>query len=472
MDPKGNTLLHFLATSTGLDESVQLMLADLLLSHAGNDLLTALNQENDSVLRLACFAGNWKLASFLLHAPLDPEAVKEMCIEAIAGANWETLDEILRITKGTEQMPNISELQLSLCAIPLFQREMVATPTAQGMEVLVKHSADVTCYDRENRTTIALATRAGNTDYVEFILKYLGCVTETGITESGSMELDTGSDLRQEKEFLNWRSVDGETALSSAIMSGNTKVVQWLLDLDVDVEWSNVALATRGQKISALLIAYQAMRYLKNDEIVQLIQARHPDVLYRRDYRGRLLLHSLAAGDNEANTIICMQKALASGLSALINTQDDQGFTPLHIAVVGGVAKNIEFLLNHGSDPMIADSRGYSVLHLAIEDYGQDDYPVLGEFFKGSPTAATARLLDSQDLWGRTVLMHAAGKFVPSNPRGTAALLFLLEKASPQSLQIRDTYNQTALHHFYGRCATIENEGKDPTSKAFQIKFD
>jgi ankyrin repeat protein len=140
-----------------------------------------------------------------------------------------------------------------MCAVPIFQREMVLgdLPTAQGMEILVKHGAEIRSYDRQNSTTLALAVRAGNTDYAEFILKYVGFVTVSG-------EFDLALFTRQDKEFLNKASAESETALSNAIRTGNTKIVKWLLELDVDVEWPSSP--NQDQTISALLIAYQSMR--------------------------------------------------------------------------------------------------------------------------------------------------------------------------------------------------------------------
>lgn len=114
----------------------------------------------------------------------------------------------------------------------------------------------------------------------------------------------------------------------------------------------------------------------------------------------------------------------------------------------------------------MADIRGYTPLHLATDDYAavgprgfDTGFEILSELLK-SEEAEDKETLDYQDQWGRTALMHAAGKHiawndgsqVDANRRPIAlAIRLLLKKGA--SVSVVDNPRQNALHHFEGRRA-------------------
>lgn len=124
--------------------------------------------------------------------------------------------------------------------------------------------------------------------------------------------------------------------------------------------------------------AYGEFQLLK--ELVQ-IQSRQPDknvVSQNKNVGNKTVKAILDTQDDQGYS--CLQWAALNDRTTIVsylleqgvevNAQDPTGQTALHWAAVRGSLSSVEILLRGGADPTIVDSKGYSVCHVAAQ-YGQ-----------------------------------------------------------------------------------------------------
>ncbi|XP_023313720.1 ankyrin-3-like [Trichogramma pretiosum] len=90
-----------------------------------------------------------------------------------------------------------------------------------------------------------------------------------------------------------------------------------------------------------------------------------------------------------------------------VNVQDNQGNTPLILAMDRGDENLMELLLRRGADPNTTDKEGSSPLHVICNraDYGEDDdVGLIKSFFKINQELNRSVLVDVRDEQGRTPL--------------------------------------------------------------------
>ena len=68
---------------------------------------------------------------------------------------------------------------------------------------------------------------------------------------------------------------------------------------------------------------------------------------------------------SEKESIACVDRILAVQPD-LINKKDDEGYTPLHLAVIAGNRPVIRYLISRGADVDAVDNERHSALHWAI----------------------------------------------------------------------------------------------------------
>ncbi|XP_053698657.1 uveal autoantigen with coiled-coil domains and ankyrin repeats, partial [Sabethes cyaneus] len=85
-----------------------------------------------------------------------------------------------------------------------------------------------------------------------------------------------------------------------------------------------------------------------------------PDVVHRRDRNNRGALHYAS---NSKDVVAAASVAMVA--PELIESADEDGFTPLHLAVIQGNLQLVNLLLANGADVNALDNEGHSVVHWA-----------------------------------------------------------------------------------------------------------
>lgn len=85
-----------------------------------------------------------------------------------------------------------------------------------------------------------------------------------------------------------------------------------------------------------------------------------PDAVHRRDRNNRGALHYATSSRD-----IVAAASVAMVAPELIESADEDGFTPLHLAVIQGNLQLVNLLLANGADVNALDNEGHSVVHWA-----------------------------------------------------------------------------------------------------------
>ena len=398
------------------------------------------------------------------HKVLNGRYIGQECREAILTGEWTILDELLTINEVSPApggQIRVDSLFMDLCSTPWFYRAVCGGDclSVTGMDIMIQHGGNIRYHNERNTTLLTAALRAGNSDMAEYILNELNAI-DNDEPSTSDVTLNLLSIFEENMKYLNTVDDDGANAISEAIRLGNDAMSIKLLQLGVNLEWN-----FEGYRLSALQVACQTLRYVNSSRLFEELLALAPNDNIADD-RGNTILHYIAFGIHGLDTAQAMEGILSyiNSPEKLINQPNKEGQTPLHFAVSGGVVTNVRYLLERGARVDAADVRGYTALHLATDDLRDNNYKILSELLLRSNTY----VINHQDQWGRTALMHAAGKHFPAADRtgkdingndAGKAIKLLLEKGA--SKEICDNYGQNVLHHYYGRRAENEPQGHD-----------
>ena len=468
-DTEGHTLVHYVAASLDWNQTTLTKSVDLLVS-AGLEIVPP-DANQPSLVLLAIRSGNSRVALHLLkeHKVLNGRHIGQECREAIRAGEWTILDELLTINEvnpAPGRQICVDSLFMDLCSTSWFYRVVCGGDclSVTGMNIMIQHGGNIRYHNERNTTLLTAAVSAGNSDLAEYILNELSTIDQTNESSNSDVTLNPLGISEENMKYLNMVDDDGANAISEAIRLGNEAMTLKLLRLGVNLEWS-----FEGYRLSALQLACQTLRYVNSSKLFEELSARESNANIE-DERGNTILHYIAFGTHGLDTAQAMEGVFnyIKSPGKLINQPNKEGQTPLHFAVSGGVVTNVRYLLEKGAHVGIADVRGYTVLHLATDDLGDNNYEILSQLLDKS----NKNILNIRDQWGRTALMHAAGKHFPKDHTGKdingnepgKAIKLLLKKGASE--EIRDNYGQNVLHHYYGRRAENEFQGHDYKCKS------
>ncbi|MGY4517466.1 ankyrin repeat domain-containing protein [Lysobacter sp. HA18] len=319
-DGDGNTALHFAARST--DPGVAALLRDAAAE------LEVVNAEGLSPLGMACAAGNWRVARFLLERGARPEPPGgQPALLAAAGAEDDD---------------------------------------PAGVQLLLKHKARVDARDRSGRTALHVAAHAG---HMEIVIALLEAGADAALTDAQGrtpiMEAVRGGQLEVADELLRQLpdsgvaqasrvDADGRSLLSLACDSerATPELITRLLELGADPAQvdkqgkrpvDRAAEAGRWALVAALDAGYRLPAALREDDDAPLPD-RTPIALLREGLREH--------ADGLDSVVRLMS---ASDLGSLLH--DDE--------IVADPA-NVAWLLARGADPYIRDGQGQTPLFVLL----------------------------------------------------------------------------------------------------------
>ncbi|CAG0898326.1 unnamed protein product [Cyprideis torosa] len=203
----------------------------------------------------------------------------------------------------------------------------------------------------------------GHPEAVQFFLRYSASHPERG-------------------DMLNDRDNGGNTPLSCAVQEGHVECVRLLLEAGADVTIANKAgktpidLAENGSEISSCLIREAEVKYGKLplklaaitrdlDSLKQLLE-EDKTRLWNKAEDGRLPIHTAAQfGGPEVVAILLRYREPHPEDGDMVNCRNDDGETPLSLAVQKQDIETVRLLLQAGADLNIANKAGKTPIDLA-----------------------------------------------------------------------------------------------------------
>ncbi|XP_046555449.1 LOW QUALITY PROTEIN: inversin-like [Haliotis rubra] len=306
-------------------------------------------------------------------------------------------------------------------------------------ETLLKAGAQINLRDKGGRTALHWAAHKGNYRLMKMLVSKGADCREKDNEGQTALHLCTRHKLPKCMALLLRQLTPGEmddqdnnkrTALHWAASYGNLEHVKMLIKWD-----SNIGIPDTDGKTPLHWAASSRDRQAVS--CVKLILETTPSVINWQDYEGRTALHLAVADGNESIVNVLVQTSIRKcNVSAL----DNWFRTPLHWAAVLGHSKIVGFLLDSGADFASSDSNGATPLHYAA----QNNYDDTVEVFLSHKLVT-----DESDVDGRTAFMWAAGK-------GADDVIRIFIKHCVDIRQM-DKHEETALHAaaYSGHTSTV-----------------
>jgi len=172
------------------------------------------------------------------------------------------------------------------------------------------------------------------------------------LREAAKGNLDAVTSLLSSGANPNAQNIYGYTPLLTALANGFAKIALILIDFGASVHISTL------EGLSALHLAA-----IHCDETMLEKLLECGAFLGVQDEEGDTLLHW--AVREEKNNILSF---LLTKATSLLDTQNEDGETPLHLAAVFGAEQTVETLLKNGATPDIKDANGLTPAEHALEN--------------------------------------------------------------------------------------------------------
>lgn len=321
--------------------------------------------------------------------------------------NINTVEIVEEVTPDVEAVTQAtSESAIAAVATKEQLIEAVLAGDAATVEQILKAgiSPDVTDSSGDSILELAVfdAISSGNTDIVELLVNH-------------------GADV-------NVLTKVRDELLPQAAQAGQPEVTQLLLDAGADVNSTMTFVANSG----AYFNEAPAILHAVDDnhiEVVELLIAYGADVnLTEKAFNGHALFSAAFYNYTELVTLL-----LDNGADPHIHTNWDEGITPLHGAADNGSAQAIQALLDGGANPDIQTNTGLTpIMHMISYGWAGNKHEIAKTFLEGGADP------NVQDNEGNTALHIAIREDVP------IVIPLLIEHGI--ALDIENNDGDTALH--------------------------
>lgn len=302
---------------------------------------------------------------------------------------------------------------------------------------------------RENENIMLLfsACRSGNIDFVKHLLSLGHDIDLKDSDDRTPLMLAAAAGDPCLFHFLIARGSDptlkddrGLNLLHYAAVGGSVEIIEKLLFLELDIDSED------DYGFTPLMIT---LVFDRPDALLFLIKnGSDPRCILSNDF-GPSLLHIAAVRGNNNN----IEKLISLGLD--IDSRDFLGRTPLMAAAFGEQLESFFFLIEKGSDPLLEDNDGRSVLWWAVHCLGKD---IIVKLL--SPSLAPFQKL-------QTAIILAISKYYKSSS--------VIEKPSSAPLQTFHTAIILAISKYDESSSMIfvrDFDGRDDTGygQLYQLK--
>ncbi|CAD5121617.1 DgyrCDS10113 [Dimorphilus gyrociliatus] len=300
------------------------------------------------------------------------------------------------------------------------------------VEVLLKAQANINKTDMSGKNALHFAVHKGNLKCVKLLLsKGANCRTtdNEGLNALHICARHTNAKCLNlilkhlQPGEIDVQDLNKRTALHWSSYHGHLEPIKLLLK-----HGSNVLIPDIHGKTPLHFAA--SAKGPEAGECVKYILDSQPSMINWQDYDGRTALH-LAVSEG----VEIVVQILIANPQCKISAMDNLFRTPLHWAAVLGRQSIIKMLLEHSADYGMTDSKGATALHYCAKNNYSECVSAL---LKGGIGGGSSILRDEQDNEGRTALIWAAG-------HGADDALVCCIAAGSNIFQA-DKHGATALH--------------------------
>ena len=294
MDKDGNTPLH-LATIHGSMEAVH-----LLLDCGASD--TILNESLDSPLHIAVRVNDSKVVETFIHHPHV---------------------DIFQPGRGMNTPAHIAAMHNSVESF-----KVLCESTQMKEAVRGKDKYKLSSKNSSGQTALHVASSSGSHQILELIIhtyQLLGCSTGVEMVQ----ELCTG---------------ESDAPLYLAVKAGHTEVVRILM------KYGAVPTKACGSKVPPL---HLACAQGKLEMLQPMVKHFGKDILTHRDQFGRPPVHYSVIPFHSARIIAFLS---ANGVD--LDAPEEDGDSPLHMAIKCGNLSSVKELLNGRANPLVKNNEG------------------------------------------------------------------------------------------------------------------
>ena len=194
------------------------------------------------------------------------------------------------------------------------------------IETLLSSGLDINSRSKDGTTPLMVAAAKGQEKTLNFLLS-------------------KGADPHL-KNFM------GRNLLHAAAEGGNILIVRSMLSFDIDIN-------SKGDESSATPLIIAAME--NHVEVMKYLLQKGADISLTVGSEKRNALHIAS----EHGSIAAIELLLSGGLS--VDSRDGAGNTPLVCAAACGQIEAVNYLLEHGADPLLKGKDEWSLLHFAAQ---------------------------------------------------------------------------------------------------------
>ncbi|XP_008226275.1 PREDICTED: ankyrin-1-like isoform X2 [Prunus mume] len=363
--PKDNNVLHIAA------EFKQIKFFNDIPLEYGSSLFWETNKKGDTPLHVAAKVGCVEVVEFLIEQARITLHHMERGDEESGPADGESQNKLLRV----KNLDNDTTLHL---AVRYNHDEVVIR--------LMEADPQLCCFtNNANESPLFLAVRKGTPSIVHSILKayesgvspsFLGtngvtalhaAVTQEQLKDKGVVEImvSKNRDLIKEVDAIGW------TALHYAAFTGNVEATQLLMESDSSASY----IMDLSSKMSALHVA----AYAGHTKVMEELFHYQPDTCDLLNSKGQTVLHSAILGGQSKVVKYILRTPKLTGL---INEADEDGNTPLHVAVINKKVEIISILTaDHRVDKAAVNKKFSKAIDIFLgqnsDEQGTIDSPVL-----------------------------------------------------------------------------------------------
>ncbi|XP_023314785.1 ankyrin-3-like [Trichogramma pretiosum] len=281
-------------------------------------------------------------------------------------------------------------------------------------ELLLRLGVDPTLVNAEGTTALHVVCARYNDDfYPSMLLEY---VKE-----------------KWKSTYVNAEDDKSNTPLHLALDNNHRKVVEWLIRQGADPTTANIEGSTPLHVVCTRynddFYPSMLLEYVDEKSKPLFVNAQdnegntplHLALDYNRTRLAEWLMRN-GANRNSTNAkgetplhVACKHYPARHLVSAFsrVNARDKEGNTPLHLALDNGLIDTIESLLRNGADPNLSNAEGRTPLHVACDRVVKDD-SLIDLFFKVNDELNRTVRVDARDDKGNTALQLAVENVFPS----------------------------------------------------------